>query len=46
MNDRKAEMERLASAFVALPGGIGTIEEIMDAMTMAQVGFHNKRKYV
>ncbi len=44
MNERKVEMVRLASGFIALPGGIGTIEEVMDAMTLAQVGYHNKRE--
>jgi uncharacterized protein (TIGR00730 family) len=42
MHERKATMYRLADAFVALPGGIGTFEEILEVYTWLQLGFHTK----
>ncbi|REG82358.1 TIGR00730 family Rossman fold protein [Marinomonas pollencensis] len=42
MHQRKAKMAELADAFVALPGGIGTLEEIFEVWTWAQLGLHNK----
>ncbi|WP_150050467.1 MULTISPECIES: LOG family protein [Methylomonas] len=42
MHDRKAMMAELADAFVALPGGIGTLEEIFEIWTWAQLGLHQK----
>ena len=42
MHARKAEMHRLADAFIALPGGIGTFDELFEALCWAQLGFHNK----
>ncbi|WP_434360019.1 TIGR00730 family Rossman fold protein [Parasalinivibrio latis] len=42
MHERKAKMAGLADAFVALPGGAGTLEEIFEAWTWAQLGYHNK----
>lgn len=42
MHQRKARMEQLASGFVALPGGIGTLEEIFEALTWAQLRIHAK----
>ena len=42
MHERKALMADLADGFVALPGGIGTLEELFEAMTWAQLGFHEK----
>ena len=42
MFDRKAEMIRLADAFVSLPGGIGTIDEAFEVITLRQLGRHNK----
>ena len=42
MHERKAAMAELADAFVALPGGIGTLEEIAEALTWAGLGFHAK----
>jgi len=42
MHQRKAKMFELADAFIALPGGMGTIEEIMEIITWAQIGYHNK----
>jgi uncharacterized protein (TIGR00730 family) len=42
MHERKALMADLADGFVALPGGIGTLEEIFEAWTWAQLGVHSK----
>jgi uncharacterized protein (TIGR00730 family) len=42
MHERKALMAELADAFVALPGGLGTIEELFEALTWAQLGIHAK----
>ena len=42
MHARKALMATLADAFVALPGGLGTLEEIAEMMTWAQLGLHPK----
>lgn len=42
MHDRKAMMAQLADAFVALPGGFGTMEELLEILTWAQLGFHVK----
>ena len=42
MHERKARMAELADAFVALPGGWGTCEEIFEMLTWAQLGFHEK----
>ncbi|MCM0613994.1 TIGR00730 family Rossman fold protein [Marinobacter sediminum] len=42
MHERKARMAELADGFVALPGGIGTLEEIFEAWTWGQLGFHHK----
>ncbi len=42
MHERKARMAELADGFVALPGGIGTLEEIFEAWTWAQLGYHRK----
>ncbi len=42
IHERKARMAELADAFVALPGGAGTLEEIFEAWTWAQLGYHKK----
>jgi uncharacterized protein (TIGR00730 family) len=42
MHERKALMAELAEGFVALPGGIGTLEELFEILTWAQLGFHQK----
>jgi len=42
MHERKRRMFELADAFVALPGGVGTLEEIVEQMTWAQLGRHRK----
>ena len=43
MHERKALMADLADAFVALPGGFGTFEELCEAITWTQLGLHRKR---
>ena len=42
MHERKALMAELADGFVALPGGIGTLEELIEIMTWSQLGIHAK----
>ncbi|MBT8054285.1 MAG: TIGR00730 family Rossman fold protein [Gammaproteobacteria bacterium] len=42
MHQRKARMAELSDGFIALPGGWGTIEEIFEMLTWAQLGFHEK----
>lgn len=42
MHERKMAMFERADAFVALPGGIGTLEELVEQLTWAQLGQHNK----
>jgi uncharacterized protein (TIGR00730 family) len=42
MHERKNMMFELADAFIALPGGFGTLEEILEILTWAQIGIHCK----
>lgn len=42
MHERKALMAEHANGFIAMPGGLGTLEELFEAMTWAQLGFHEK----
>jgi len=42
MHERKAKMAELSDGFIALPGGWGTIEEIFEILTWAQLGMHEK----
>jgi uncharacterized protein (TIGR00730 family) len=42
MHERKALMADLSDAFVALPGGLGTVEELFEIFTWAQLGLHRK----
>lgn len=42
MHQRKALMAKLSDGFVALPGGIGTFEELFEVWTWAQLGYHTK----
>ncbi|HKP21206.1 MAG TPA: TIGR00730 family Rossman fold protein, partial [Thermoleophilaceae bacterium] len=42
MHERKALMADLADAFIALPGGLGTLEELFEVYTWAQLGLHQK----
>jgi hypothetical protein len=42
MHERKALMAELAHAFLVLPGGYGTLDELMEAVTWLQLGLHDK----
>ena len=42
LRHRKTVMEMRSDAFVALPGGFGTLEELMEILTLKQLGYHNK----
>ena len=42
MHERKATMEKLSDGFIALPGGYGTLEEILEILTWGQLGIHAK----
>ncbi|KAK6942544.1 LOG family [Dillenia turbinata] len=42
IHQRKAEMARHADAFIALPGGYGTLEELLEVLSWAQLNIHNK----
>lgn len=42
MHQRKALMSELSDGFIALPGGIGTLEELFEVWTWAQLGYHQK----
>ncbi|XP_015692680.2 probable cytokinin riboside 5'-monophosphate phosphoribohydrolase LOGL7 [Oryza brachyantha] len=42
MHERKAEMARRSDAFIALPGGYGTMEELLEMITWCQLGIHDK----
>lgn len=42
MHTRKATMSRLADAFIAMPGGAGTLEELFEVWTWGQLGYHGK----
>ena len=42
MHERKVEMFRRADAFVTLPGGLGSLDEAFEAMTLRQLGVHDK----
>jgi uncharacterized protein (TIGR00730 family) len=42
MHERKATMAALADGFVALPGGLGTFEELLEVLTWLQLGIHRK----
>jgi len=46
MHERKAKMYDLSDAFIAFPGGMGTLEELFEIMTWAQLNYHNKPCYV
>lgn len=43
MHARKALMAELSAGFIALPGGLGTFEELCEILTWSQLGFHQKR---
>jgi uncharacterized protein (TIGR00730 family) len=42
MDERKAMMAELSQGFIAMPGGIGTMEEFFEVLSWAQLGLHNK----
>lgn len=42
MHERKALMSELADGFIAMPGGLGTLEELLEILTWAQLGIHQK----
>lgn len=42
MRERKGEMDRRSDAFIALPGGIGTLEELLEVWTARTLGMHDK----
>lgn len=42
MHSRKMMMAQLSDAFIALPGGFGTLEELFEVVTWTQLGYHNK----
>jgi hypothetical protein len=42
MHERKAEMAELSDGFIAMPGGIGTMEEFFEVLSWAQLGLHEK----
>ncbi|TVO57858.1 MAG: TIGR00730 family Rossman fold protein [Denitromonas halophila] len=42
MHTRKARMAELSDGFIALPGGLGTFEELFEVLTWSQLGFHGK----
>jgi uncharacterized protein (TIGR00730 family) len=42
MQDRKSRMIEMSDAFVSLPGGWGTYDELFEVLTLAQIGFHEK----
>jgi uncharacterized protein (TIGR00730 family) len=42
MHERKAIMADISDGFIALPGGLGTLEELFEVLTWSQLGFHKK----
>ncbi|HEX6972366.1 MAG TPA: TIGR00730 family Rossman fold protein [Limnochordia bacterium] len=42
LRERKQRMDELCDAFVALPGGIGTLDELVEAIALKQLGYHAK----
>ncbi len=42
MHERKAQMSELSDGFIAMPGGFGTLEELFEVITWAQLGIHHK----
>jgi len=42
MHERKAKMAELSDGFIAMPGGLGTLEELFEVLTWAQLGLHEK----
>jgi len=46
MHERKAMMYNLSDAFISLPGGMGTLDEMFEILTWAQLKYHNKPCYI
>jgi uncharacterized protein (TIGR00730 family) len=46
MHERKAQMYELSTGFIALPGGLGTLEEVFEAATWDHLGLHPYRKQI
>jgi cytokinin riboside 5'-monophosphate phosphoribohydrolase len=42
LRERKHEMDRLSDAFIALAGGFGTLEEVIEMIALKQLGYHNR----
>ncbi len=42
MQERKSQMREMSDAFIAMAGGFGTIEEILEVLTLRQLNYHNK----
>ena len=42
MHERKAKMTALSDGFLAMPGGLGTLDELFEALTWAQLGIHDR----
>ncbi len=42
MHERKLRMAEISDGFIAMPGGLGTLEELFEILTWAQLGFHQK----
>lgn len=42
MQERKAKMREMSDAFIALPGGFGTLEEVLEVLTLRQLSYHTK----
>ncbi len=42
MQERKAKMREISDAFIALPGGFGTLEEVLEVLTLRQLSYHTK----
>ncbi len=42
MHERKAMMANLSDGFIAMPGGLGTLEELFEVLTWSQIGYHDK----
>jgi uncharacterized protein (TIGR00730 family) len=42
MHERKSRFTALSDAFITIPGGIGTMEELWEVLSWAQIGYHNK----
>ena len=42
MQERKSRMREMSDAFIALPGGFGTLEEVLEVLTLRQLAYHTK----